>query len=167
MDVRGSGHEERGDRRAGRRIVALTREGNPDADEGSNARVADDRAEPDRRTERKPSGDEGLAAAALRFVERGPEVIRFTAARIVAALRETDAAEVESEDAITRASKRARRAEDHLVVERPAVERVGMGEDRRADPSAFGLLPQAFEVSRRAGKKKRFEPAGRGRVARW
>ncbi len=107
------------------------RERQAGADEGRDAPVL--RRSPCRATagsEGEAPGHDRKTAARLGLVERGAEVLHLAAPCVVAARREADAPKVEPQRPVAGARQGLRGAVDDLVVQRSAVERMRVGEDR-------------------------------------
>src|SRR3954470_13094800 len=93
--------------------------------------------------ERKPGRPEVLD-------DRG-EVFELAAAFVVAAFGLTDAAEVGTPGLVAQLDEGARQRLHHLVVERAAVKRVRMRDERDADGASVGGIDGALDAADRSG----------------
>lgn len=120
------------------------------------------------RAEGESTHDERESTAPLGLRQRRPEILCFTSALVVAAFRETDTAEMKTQCGVDRVRQRLGRPVHHLVVEGPAVQRMGVRKHGRPESRARRLLPESFQIARRTRKRDRLElPRQTHPPARW
>jgi len=128
------------------------RNGNSQPHQHCDARVGSSNPKSDTRAERKPDeADRNSREARGEEIERRLDVIAFADAVTVAPYTLSDSAEIEAQRRQACFDGSLRGSESHLVVHRPAIERVRVAHERRAAGLNAGIpLDKGFERSRRA-----------------
>ena len=130
-------------------------DGQAEGDEGADVAVAKRGAQSDSGSEREAGEDDGQGEFTLEPIESGSHIFDFADAAGVLALAQAGAAEVKTEHGKSEAVERFHGVECDFVVQRSAVERMGManhGGMRRVGRSG---VEESFQASGGTGEEER------------
>jgi len=130
--------------------------GESEGEEGAHALVRHSHPQGHGGPEREPPQDQGQAGEApLRLVEGGAHVVLLATSVIVHALAAAHPAEVEAQGGHALVLEGLGRAKDDLEVHDPALQGVGVADDRRRHRRALGPHEDRFQTPGGAGEVER------------